>query len=255
MSHPLIRRLENHVVLTEAEKAALLAAPSAIRTFAPREDIIREGQPPDTVKLLLTGFAARHKTLPDGRRQVTSYLVPGDFCDLHVQVLRRMDHSIGAVTAVTVAFLEEQTVLDLSAGLPRLARALAWARLVDEAVAREWIVSIGQRTALERTAHLFCELFHRLQAVELTRGARCELPMTQTELGEAMGLSAVHVNRTLQELRREELITLEDRELKILDLPRLEAVAMFDPTYLHLQGPFEDSGGASEAPGEASAAR
>jgi CRP-like cAMP-binding protein len=130
-----------------------------------------------------------------------------------------------------------------------VARALWWATLVDEAVAREWIVNIGQRTALERTAHLFCELFHRLQAVELTRDTRCELPMTQTELGEAMGLSAVHVNRTLQELRREGLITLEDRELKILDLPRLEAVAMFDPAYLHLQGPYGDHEHASGAAG------
>jgi CRP-like cAMP-binding protein len=104
-----------------------------------------------------------------------SYLVPGDFCDLHVHVLRRMDHSIGAVTAVTVAFLEPEAVLDLIAGFPRVARALWWATLVDEAVAREWIVNIGQRTALERTAHLFCELFYRLQASNspATRAASC----------------------------------------------------------------------------------
>lgn len=235
LSHPLIRKLENHTTLSEAEKAALLAAPSAFRTFAPREDIIREGQPPEAVMLVLTGFAARYRTLPDGRRQVVGYLVPGDVCDMHVDVLTRMDHSISAVTSATVACLEHQSVLELLDGFPRLARALWWVTLVDGALARAWVVNLGQRSALERTAHLFCELFHRLRAVELTRGTRCELPMTQTDLGEALGLSAVHVNRTLQELRRETLITLEDRELDIRNLPALEAIAMFDSAYLHLR--------------------
>jgi CRP-like cAMP-binding protein len=164
-----------------------------------------------------------------------AFLLPGDVCDLNSFVLERTDHSILALTDVTVARLTPEAVEELTDGHPRLLRALWWAQLVDQAITREWVMNTGQRTALERTAHLLCELFWRLRAVGQTRGDTCELPITQIELGDTLGLSSVHVNRMLQELRREGLIVLRDRELVIADLELLQSAALFDPGYLHLR--------------------
>jgi CRP-like cAMP-binding protein len=236
MTQALIRKLEAFTALSEAEKAAVLAAPATVRQLEAREDLTREGDHVNAVNVLLTGFALRYKTLADGRRQIVSIIVPGDFCDLRAYLLGGIDYSLAAVTTATVGIIPRERLDQLVAAHPRLRDALTWCGLVEEAIAREWILNVGQRTALERAAHLFCELFHRLRAVGLTRGKRCELPLTQTELGEAMGLSAVHVNRTVQELRRLGLISLEGRELTIHDLPMLEAAALFSPAYLHLAG-------------------
>ncbi|MDG2520369.1 Crp/Fnr family transcriptional regulator [Caulobacter segnis] len=235
MGLTLIRKLENFAPLNAEEKQALVEAAGRTRRLAAGESIIHENDPTGGVNLIQEGLACRYKMLPDGRRSILGFFVPGDLCDLRVFILESMDHSIGALTPTTVATLSREAVLDILERFPRLTRALWWSTLVDEAITREWVVNIGQRTALERLAHLLCELYHRLSAVQLTDGGVFELPLTQAELADSLGLSTVHVNRTLQELRRSGALTLRGRHVEILDLGRLEAAAMFNPNYLHLQ--------------------
>lgn len=204
------------------------------RTIPARRDLIREGERPQYVHLMVDGWACRYKTLPDGRRQVVAFFVPGDFCDLNVYVLKGMDHSIAAITRLSVADIGRDEMDSLTANYPRITQALWWESLVTTAIQREWTLSIGQRTAYERIAHLLVELFIRLRSVKLTQGDSCDLPVTQTDIADATGLTAVHVNRTLQELRRDGLIVLERKRLTIPDLQRLKDAAMFNANYLHL---------------------
>jgi CRP-like cAMP-binding protein len=234
MNNPLLRKLANFTELSAEESSAVEASTQDVREFAAREDVISQGDRTGGVKLLLEGFACRYKVLEDGRRQIVAYFVPGDLCDLRVFILKRMDHSIGAVVASRVATISPDNILKLTHTYSTLTRALWWSTLVEEAIAREWIVNVGQRNALERMAHLFCELLYRFRAVGLNQGNSCTLPLTQVELAETLGLSSVHVNRTLQELRRQKLITLEGGTLTIQDLAALEEISFFNPDYLHL---------------------
>lgn len=234
MSNPLLRKLANFTELSAEEKSAVDECCADVRYFAAGEDVISQGDRTGGVKLLLDGFACRYKVLEDGRRQVVAYFVPGDLCDLRVFILKRMDHSIGAVCASKVATISPENVLRLTHTYPSLTRALWWSTLVEEAIAREWIVNVGQRNALERMAHLFCELWYRFRAVGLNEGMSCTLPLTQVELAETLGLSSVHVNRTLQALRKRKLITLENGTLTIDNLDELKELSFFDPDYLHL---------------------
>ena len=235
MDNPLSLRIEAFTRLSREDKAALnqLAARS-VREIDARRDIIREGEPPRYVRLILDGWACRYKMLPDARRQIVSLFLPGDFCDLNVYILKEMDHNIGALTRVRFSEIGREAMDAVTTTHPRITQALWWHELVAMAVQREWTLNVGQRTAIERIAHLFVELFLRLKAVGLTRRDSCDFPMTQTDIAEATGLTAVHVNRTLQQLRRDGLIQLERKELTILDLDRLKDVAMFNPNYLHL---------------------
>jgi CRP-like cAMP-binding protein len=235
MNNPLLRKLSNFAALSEEESTAVLDSCRDVREVGAREDVISQGDRTGGVKLLLDGFACRYKTLEDGRRQIVAYFVPGDLCDLRVFILKRMDHSIGAIAPSQVATIAPDNVLKLMHSYPTLTRALWWSTLVEEAIAREWIVNMGQRNALERTAHLFCELLYRFRAVGLNQGLSCTLPLTQVELAETLGLSAVHVNRTLQELRRQKLITLDDGRLTIQNLRVLEELSFFNADYLHLE--------------------
>jgi len=232
--NPLLRKLANFTTLTEVESNAVRECCGDAREFAAHEDVISQGDRTGGVKLLLQGFACRYKVLEDGRRQIVAYFVPGDLCDLRVFILKRMDHSICAVGPSRVATIAPDDILMLTNNFPNLTRALWWSTLVEEAIAREWIVNVGQRNARERMAHLFCELLFRFRAVGLSDGNSCTLPLTQVELAETLGLSAVHVNRTLQELRRQKLITFEGGTLTIDNLDGLAQLALFHPDYLHL---------------------
>ena len=235
MNNPLLRKLANFTALSEQESGAVEECCKDVREVGAREDVIAQGDRPAGVKLLLEGFACRYKTLEDGRRQIVAYFVPGDLCDLRVFILKRMDHSIGAIAPSRVATISPHNVLKLMHDYPTLTRALWWSTLVEEAIAREWIVNVGQRNARERLAHLFCELLYRFRAVGLNEGLSCTLPLTQVELAETLGLSTVHVNRTLQELRRRKLITLNGGTLSIQNLRALEELSLFTADYLHLE--------------------
>lgn len=231
----LVRKLEKFAVLSDAEKRALAAAVQSTRQLASREDFLSEDGRAKGVNLLVDGFACRYKLLPNGRRQIVGYFLPGDTCDLRVYLLKHIDHSMAAVTAATIAHLSHDALLAIFETFPTLKRALWWSTLVDEAIAREWIVNVGQRTGYERMAHLLCEVFHRLKAVGLATSDGCDLPLTQQDLADTVALSPVHVNRVLQELRQAKLITLRDKRLTILDLAGLQAAAHFSPNYLQLE--------------------
>ena len=234
MDNRLVRKLERYAKLSADDRAALdELVRQNVRRLRAREDIIREGERPTHISLILQGWACRYKVLEDGRRQIISFFLPGDLCDLNVFVLRQMDHSIGAITPLAYAEVRREA-FDSVAERPRVIQAMWWDSLVMAAVQREWTVNLGQRTAFERVAHLLCELFIRLRSVGLTHGSRCELPVTQAELADAIGLTPVHVNRTLQDLRGQGLIVLQGKELTIPDLERLKDVSLFNDNYLHL---------------------
>lgn len=227
--------LDTFARLSQQDRALIdRLARKTVREIAPRRDLIREGEKPRAVNLMLEGWACRYKQLPDGRRQILSFFIPGDFCDANIFVLGEMDHSICAVTRLRYAEIGPTDFEELMLQSPRIAQALWWNELVNAAMAREWTTNVGQRTAYERIAHLFCEMYLRLQCVGLTDNGGCDWPLTQTDLADATGLTAVHVNRTLQELRRDGLIELHNRRLSIADLDRLKAVSLFNPNYLHL---------------------
>lgn len=235
MENPLVRKLHNFTKLS-AEDVQVLngAAIARVRTFGPREDIISEGDNPHELYLVLSGWSCRYKQLEDGRRQILSFFVPGDLCDLNMFILREMDHSIGTITTTTVAELSRETIEAITLGHPRVTQALWWETLVNTGIQREWTVNIGQRTALERIAHLLCELFIRLDIVGLTSGKSFELPVTQADLADATGLSTVHVNRTLRELREARLVEWRGKVVMIPNLDALANVGLFNPNYLHL---------------------
>ncbi|MCJ2106707.1 helix-turn-helix domain-containing protein [Methylobacterium sp. E-041] len=232
--NPLVRKLEGFVSLSDADKALLerISAPS--RIVPSQTDLVREGEAPKGVFLVLEGMACRHKVRTNGTRQIMAYLVPGDLCDLDVALLDTMDHAITTLSASKVVCIPPQVIAEVMEHHPQLARALRMSTLVDEATLREWLVNVGCRSALERVAHLFCELQVRMQAVSLADGDSYDMPVTQAGLADTTGMSIVHLNRTLQELRGERLIKLRQRRMTILDLPRLRTLAEFKPNYLHL---------------------
>ena len=188
------------------------------------------------MNLVQEGWACRYKVLEDGRRQIVGFFLPGDICDLNVFVLRELDHSIGTITPVTLSEISKPSFEELMGSSARLAQAMWWESLVSAAIQREWAVNLGRRDAFERVAHLLCELFLRLRSVDLTDGDSCDFPLTQSDLGEATGLSNVHVNRVLQELRSANLIVLKHRKLTIPVMAALQHAALFNGNYLHLDG-------------------
>lgn len=231
----LSRRLEHFVRLSTEDKQALDAiAGVRLRTLEAHEDLIHEGDRPIYVNLFLDGWGCRYKTLEDGRRQIIAYFLPGDFCDLAAFILQEMDHSIGAITPMKVAEIPRDAIEALTLNHPRVTQALWWSTLVAAGIQREWTVNLGQRTGVERLGHLLVELFLRLRMLGLTDGDSCEMPLTQAELGDTLGLSTVHVNRTLQELRARELIILKGKRLTISDMSALQDASLFNPNYLHL---------------------
>lgn len=236
MPDRFIRKLGRFAEIAKDDKRVLLEiASERSRVIFAREDLIREGEEPNHIYVMLSGWACRYKTLEDGRRQIIAFFLPGDLCDLNIFLLPEMDHSIGAMTPVRVAEIGREQLAKIERDHPKIMRALWWETLVSFAIQREWTVSLGQRDATERLAHLLCELYFRQNAAGLVENGSCELPVTQGEFASAAGLSAVHVNRTLQELRALRLIELHHKVLSIPDLKALMRVAGFNPGYLHLK--------------------
>jgi CRP-like cAMP-binding protein len=233
--NPLIEKLEHGAELTDEDRAVLQNLSSRTRRIASHHDIILESESPEDVHLVMEGFACRYKLLPDGGRQIVAFLVPGDFCDLHVSILGEMDHSIGTGWGCTVVDIPRATIDDLAAHHPRITRALWWATLVDEGTLREWLVNMGQRDADRQTAHLVCELLVRLQAVGRATEDSFEFPITQEDLADTLGVTSVHVNRVLQDLRAQGLLAWKSKRVHIPDVERLKAFAGFNPKYLHLR--------------------
>jgi CRP-like cAMP-binding protein len=230
----LIAKLNAYTSLSTASEQAINDMASRRMVALDRgQDIISEGEDPKTVNLLVSGWACRYKMLEDGRRQILAFFVPGDLADLHVYILKAIDHSISAITPVKYAKLAPKEFEELSDGHPKLLRALWWESLVTDSIQREWLVSVGQRTALESIAHLACELYLRLKTVGLVEGKECDFPLTQNDLADALGMTQPHVSRTITEMNQTGVATLKRGKLRVNNLSQLKQLALFNPNYLH----------------------
>ncbi|GHB05628.1 Crp/Fnr family transcriptional regulator [Modicisalibacter luteus] len=235
MTANLLNKLNNFIELTDEEKRSIENAAIIRKNYRKGQDIISEGQRPDAVHLVEEGWACRYKSLGNGNNHIMAYLIPGDLCDVHVTILNEMDHSIRALTPLKVALLPAHKISYLMESNGRLARALFWSTLVDEATLREWLVNAGSRSADRRLAHVFCEMLLRSRIAGLTDNTSFDLPLSQLELANSMGMTHVHVNRTLQKLRSEALIAFSNKRMTILDWERLKVFAGFKSNYLHCE--------------------
>lgn len=230
----LLAKLRLRDAVAEHEAAVLCGAVERIADYPAGHVLVSEGAPLNASILLIDGFVARYKDLAEGERQITEMHVAGDFVDLHGYLLKRLEHSICALTPVRIALVPHAALTAITEREPHLTRLLWLSTQIDAAIQRERILSLGRRSAIARIAHLLCELFHRLQAVGRAADGSFELPITQIDLADATGLTPVHVNRMLGRLRNEGLVTFRSGIVRIHDLPGLEQRAEFDPAYLFL---------------------
>lgn len=230
----LIRKLETTERLGPEDKQALSALPLQIRDVEADTDIVREGDRPSACCLVLDGFFSRYKIVGEGQRQILALNIPGEIPDLQSLFLRTLDHSLASLTPARLAYIPHSALYDIVAQYPRITAALWRETLIDASIFREWIANVGRRSARQRVAHVLCELMVRLKAVGLAGDHAMQLPLTQAELADATGLSAVHVNRVLQELRAEGLIKSRGRHTEATDWPGLKAAGEFDAGYLHM---------------------
>lgn len=234
MNH-FVDKLRRLAPLNDADVAALLAATACPKAWPRSRDIIREGDRPGPVIVIMDGWACRYKVLPGGSRQIMAFLMPGDSCDLHAGLLAEMDHSIQTLTPATVATISREAMDAMIDASPRIARAMYVSQLVDEGTLRAWIVSMGRRNSRERVAHLMCELHLRAHNKGMGDKGDQAIPLSQATLADALGLTPVHVNRVLRDLREEGAMTLQRGSLRIADIGRLVRIAGFDENYLHRQ--------------------
>ena len=236
-AHPLMARLEREIMLTEADQLSVNEIPFYLEDLKAGEGPSWAGDRPLRSFIVLEGLLSTSKTLRDGRMQITAFHIPGDMPDLQAPHLEVLDSDIGAVSNCVLAFMTHEDLRPFCERHPRLAAALWRATLVEGAISREWVVNVGQRDALSRLAHLFCEMMTRLDAVGLVEDRSCILALTQQDLSEATGLSSVHINRTLQELRARGLVTFGQSRLTVHDFDELARVGEFQADYLHLRQP------------------
>lgn len=203
--------------------------------FRPDEDIVAEGSRPQESCLMLHGLAARSQSVSGGGRQITALHISGDFVDLHAYLLKTMDHSVVAMGPCEVAFVPHSAIRSVTEQSHHLGRLFWLSTVIDGAIQRTWITCLGRRSVEQQLAHLFCELYRRLEAAGMARDFRFELPLTQAQLADVLGLSVVHVNKKLQQLRNTGLVEWKNSTVRILDYDGLAALAEFDPTYLSLR--------------------
>jgi CRP-like cAMP-binding protein len=231
---PMLDKLEQWRRFADADREAILELPHRLVEFRPQEYIVRERDTPQHSCIILSGFAFRHKVAGNGGRQIFSIHMKGDLADLQNSLLRTADHNLQALTRVEVALVPISAIQKIAFERPLVGRALWYETLVDASIFREWTLNVGRRDGHARTAHLLCEFSFRLQAAGLGARDDYELPMTQEQLADALGLTPVHVNRMLQRLGRERLIERSQRAVRIVDWAKLADIGDFDSTYLHL---------------------
>jgi CRP-like cAMP-binding protein len=236
MINPLITRLRLQTRLSEDSLNTIANACTTTRFYPGRTDIVPEGHGTEDIHIVLSGWCCRFRFLSDGRRQFPALLLPGDICDLDGLLTKHINFGIATLTPCTVASLPHDKLRAIMDQDGSVREALWWLTVVENSIATEWTVGLGRRSTRERLAHLICELLVRLTTVELARGHDFILPMTQEELGDALGISTVHVNRTLQDLRGKGLIKLDGNSLTICDWDALKTLGGFTPGYLHSEG-------------------
>lgn len=234
--NPLVDRLRQFVALGAGDIAAIDALMRVPRSFEAGRTLVHEGCAAAHIILIVDGFACRYKMLVGGRRQILGYLIPGDLCDLNFTLHNRPDHSVALLSDARLVQVPIARVTELIARHPAVGRALALAGLVDAAILREWLLSVGQRDAVQKLGHFFCEMAARMRSIgRVGDDGSFDLPLNQATLGDTVGLTTVHVNRVLQRLRSDGLLMLRQRRLTILDPGRLAALAGFDEYYLHMR--------------------
>lgn len=233
MANRFVQKLDGLGKLTTSDAAALAGVTSKPRRYVARQDLIREGDEPGPMFVVLEGWVCRYKILPSGTRQIMAFLMPGDACDLHIKLLAEMDHSIQTITTAMVATVTRDEMDAMMRDHPNIASAMYSAQLIDEGIMRAWIVSMGRRSSTERVAHLICELYLRARSIGLTGEGEFALPLSQLVLADALGMTAVHINRVLKELRLAGAMALKRGSVTILDPKKLIQIAGFDDNYLH----------------------
>jgi CRP-like cAMP-binding protein len=226
------RKLSSVIALSNSEIDCIEAMLKRERQVAAGRELVCDGEPYDQTYVIKEGWAIRFKTLSDGRRQILNFVLPGDFVGLFAPLFDVSDHSVAALTDLVVHPLDPGSTVEMFADCPRLAAAIAWSAGRDEAILSEQVVRVGRRSAYERTGHLFVELLHRLRLVGEAKQRSFELPLTQEILADTLGLSIVHVNRTLRRLRENGLLCIKGERVVIGDLEQLTSVAEFSPQYL-----------------------
>ena len=230
---PLLKRWSRRVAISKEDNEAVSALPWSQRTFSRDAYVVREGEPTTTCALLLRGFAFRQKLVSHGARQIISIHIPGEFVDLQNALLAVSDHNVQTLGRASFAFVNKTALLDAAASSPNIARAIFLDTLLDASIFREWVVNVGRRDARARISHLLCELADRLKASGVGDGETFDFPLTQEQVADSTGLTAVHTNRTLQSLRRDGLISLSSNRLVILDWDALADLGDFNERYLH----------------------
>ncbi|SDM77360.1 cAMP-binding domain of CRP or a regulatory subunit of cAMP-dependent protein kinases [Methylobacterium phyllostachyos] len=227
-------KLERVSDLGEEDRAALLALPYTIRRFGAREDIFSYGEKPAYCCLVLDGWVHRYGIIGDGDRQILLFYIPGDVPDLQHLFLPMLDHTLASITASTLAFIPHRALYGLVERRPRVMAALWRDTLIDTSMYRERVMCLGRRSSIGRTAHFFCEMYLRQELAGLAGDLRCSIPITQGEIADVLGITPVHLNRSLRALRSRQVIDLNGGYLTILDRAALIKTAEFDPTYLHM---------------------
>jgi CRP-like cAMP-binding protein len=230
---PLFKRWERNVTLFAEDKRAVVDLPWQRKAFGRDAYLAREGEPTKICSLLLDGLAFRQKLVSDGSRQIISFHIRGEFLDLQNCLLKIADHNVQALSRCTVAIVNKEALLNLMNDRPIVRRAIWLDSLVDASIFREWVVNVGRRDARQRIAHLLCELAARLKAAGQDYGPMYDFPITQEQIADATGLTAVHTNRTLQTLRKSGLINLSASKLTILNWDALAEAGDFSERYLH----------------------
>lgn len=231
-----LAKLRSNLGISERELKDFAAALGIPRILRAGEEIVGQGEQSDFCAVLLTGFASRQRLLTNGDIQILSFVIPGDMCDLPSLLLKPIDHSICTLSDCSVAYISHAAIRKLIADHPCLGYAFWHETLIDGAIFREWVANLGSRSAYARVAHVLCELKVRLETVGLVSGHQFDLPVTQRGLGQATGLSAVHINRTLQRLKREGIVTINGKSVSIEDWQQLTLVGDFDDGYLYNKG-------------------
>lgn len=235
MIESYLLKLRRRDDVDSAEEAAIRAMMGEARQVAADQTVIRAGAELTESLLLVDGWLARARDLAGGQRQITELHVPGDFADLHSFTLKKLEHNVVSLAPCTIIAVPHENLRKICQEHPHLTRLFWFSTNLDAAIHREWMVSLGRRPALARTAHLFCEIFERLNVIGRTSGDSYAFPLTQAELSECLGLTPVHINRTLQELRARKLVVFENRQVTLLDPAGLREAAEFDPAYLYLE--------------------
>ncbi|PWE52803.1 Crp/Fnr family transcriptional regulator [Metarhizobium album] len=235
MIESLISNLRTRDALTAPDEDAVRDLFQHENRFRAGEDIVVQGSRPVNSTLLLEGLAARYRLLEDGKRQITVLHIGGDFVDLHAFILKQMDHGVIALTDCHTLAAPHRRLQAVTEENPHLTRMFWLLTLIDGSIHREWITAMGRREIKGHMAHLICEMFYRYRAVDLIEGQTFRFPITQAILADVMGVSTVHVNKTLQILRSDGLLIWKDGRVQIPDLQALETLAEFDPLYLHFQ--------------------